>query len=185
MEHWSRQQFCQNDLLLDRQRLRWIGRAFWRMGIQHRISMVLSKGRRKKTFFLESFPKCVNPPTHPRIFVRFGKTKGEIRVKNCGMIWLFWGGPCLGISHPTHPHSGKLSQKSLFLHPPSLSNLRSCWVGLWDVFTTISSRISMSEELQIVDPKHPFYIDIFFNLLVFYNCGNKTAVDLRKRVGIY
>ena len=137
----------------------------------------------KKKFFGDLSQMCL--PTHPRVFVKFGKTKGEIRVKNCGMIWLFWGGPCLGISHPTHPHSGKLSQKSLFLHPPSLSNLRSCWVGLWDVFTTISSRISMSEELQIVDPKHPFYIDIFFNLLVFYNCGNKTAVDLRKRVGIY
>ena len=32
-------------------------------------------------FFLESFPKCVNPPTHPRVFVRFRKTKGEVRAK--------------------------------------------------------------------------------------------------------
>ena len=36
----------------------------------------------KKRVFLESFPKCLNPPTHPGAFVRFGKTKGEIRVKN-------------------------------------------------------------------------------------------------------
>ena len=26
-------------------------------------------------------PKSVYPPTHPRVFVRFGSTKGEIRVK--------------------------------------------------------------------------------------------------------
>ena len=32
-------------------------------------------------FDLESFPKSVKPPTHPRVFVRFGNTKGEIRVK--------------------------------------------------------------------------------------------------------
>ena len=42
----------------------------------------------KKRFFLESFPKCVNPPTHPRAFVRFGKTKGEIGVKNDTQLFL-------------------------------------------------------------------------------------------------
>ena len=36
----------------------------------------------KKTFFLEISPKSVYQPTHPRVFVRFGKTKGEIRVQN-------------------------------------------------------------------------------------------------------
>ena len=36
----------------------------------------------QKTFFFEIFPKCVYPSTHPRVFVRFGKTKGEIRVEN-------------------------------------------------------------------------------------------------------
>ena len=30
----------------------------------------------QKTPFFKSFPKCVNPPTHLRVFVRFGKTKG-------------------------------------------------------------------------------------------------------------
>ena len=39
----------------------------------------------------ESFPKCVNPPTHPRVFVRFGKTKGEIRVKKA-IFGVIWGG---------------------------------------------------------------------------------------------
>ena len=37
---------------------------------------------KKKTFFFwEISPKSVYPPTHPRVFVRFGSTKGEIRVK--------------------------------------------------------------------------------------------------------
>ena len=35
----------------------------------------------KKTFLGESFLKCMNPPTHPMVFVRFGKTKGEIWVE--------------------------------------------------------------------------------------------------------
>ena len=35
----------------------------------------------QKTFFFEIFPKCVYPSTHPRVFMRFGKTKGEIWVK--------------------------------------------------------------------------------------------------------
>ena len=35
----------------------------------------------KKTFFLDIFPKSVYPPTNPRVFVRFGKTKGEIWVE--------------------------------------------------------------------------------------------------------
>ena len=35
----------------------------------------------KKLFFWETFPKSVYPPTHPRVFVRFGKTKGEIWVE--------------------------------------------------------------------------------------------------------
>ena len=33
--------------------------------------------QKKKLFFWEIFPKCVYLPTHPRVFVRFGNTKGE------------------------------------------------------------------------------------------------------------
>ena len=52
--------------------------------------------------FWESFPKCVNQTTHPRVFVRFGKTKGEIQVKKRGNFRGDLGGfgPCLGISPP-------------------------------------------------------------------------------------
>ena len=45
------------------------------------------RSQKKSVCFWESFPKCVNQPTHPRIFVRFGKRKGEIRVQKAN----FWG----------------------------------------------------------------------------------------------
>ena len=32
-------------------------------------------------FFWEISPKSVYPRTHPRVFVRFGRTKGEIRIE--------------------------------------------------------------------------------------------------------
>ena len=35
--------------------------------------------KKKPVFFWEISPKSVYPPTHPRVFVRFGRTKGEIR----------------------------------------------------------------------------------------------------------
>ena len=38
----------------------------------------IRKGVQKKFFFWEIFPKCVYLLTHPGVFVRFGKTKGEI-----------------------------------------------------------------------------------------------------------
>ena len=38
------------------------------------------EGVKKNVFFWEISPKCVYPPTHPRVFVRFGRTKGEIWV---------------------------------------------------------------------------------------------------------
>ena len=39
------------------------------------------EGVQKKTFLLERSPNYVYPSTHPRVFVRFGKTKGEIWVE--------------------------------------------------------------------------------------------------------
>ena len=50
--------------------------------------VILSKGssppqkkRKENVFFWEISPKSVYPPNHPRGFVRFGSTKGEIQVK--------------------------------------------------------------------------------------------------------
>ena len=65
-------------------------------------------------------------PTHPRVFARFGKTKVEIRVEKGNFRGDFEGvGPCLGISHPTHPHLGKISQKKGFFLP-SLNRVEKC-----------------------------------------------------------
>ena len=64
-------------------------------------------------------------PTHPRVFVRFGRTKGEIWVEKCDFRGDLGGfGPCLGISHPTHPHLGEISQKKpgFFLAAPLIIN---------------------------------------------------------------
>ena len=40
---------------------------------------------------------------------------------------MIWGGfegfgPCLGISHPTHPHLAKISQKNVFFTPSLIVN---------------------------------------------------------------
>ena len=65
----------------------------------------------------------MNPPTHPRVFVRFGNTKGEIWVKKAdfrGAFGIFW--PVLGINQPTLPYLGKFSQKKrsfFYKHSPT------------------------------------------------------------------
>ena len=72
-----------------------------------------------KTVFLggESFPKSVYPLTHPRVFVRFGKTKGEIWVEKAifGVIWGVWGVWALfGNQPPLPPTFGKNFPKKRF-----------------------------------------------------------------------
>ena len=66
----------------------------------------------KKKFFGDLSQMCL--PTHPRVFVKFGKTKGEIRVEKgnfrgdlggFGGVWTLFG---------NHPHLGKISQKKRF-----------------------------------------------------------------------
>ena len=71
------------------------------------------KGRcKKKRFFLETFPNCVKAPTHPRVFVRFGRTKGEIQVEKgdfqADLGGFEWFGPCLGISQVNIFQQGSL-----------------------------------------------------------------------------
>ena len=63
-------------------------------------------------FLVSNISAIIISTFQPRVFVRFGKTKGEIRVEKGNFRGDFEGvGPCLGISHPTHPHLGKISQK--------------------------------------------------------------------------
>ena len=45
------------------------------------LKMLKGSCQKKTFFFWETFPKSVYPPTHPRVFVRFGKTKCEIWVE--------------------------------------------------------------------------------------------------------
>ena len=69
--------------------------------------------KNKTTVFLGKFPKSVYPPTHHMVFVRFGKTKGDLRVKKGdfrGDFGGFWAG--LGISHP--PIFGRVFPKIAF-----------------------------------------------------------------------
>ena len=42
---------------------------------------LIGKVSKKNGSFWEISPKSVYLPTHPRVFVRFGRTKGEIWVK--------------------------------------------------------------------------------------------------------
>ena len=57
------------------------------------VLLVFRGAAKKKTFFFwEISPKCVYPPTHPRVFVRFGNTKGEFSfVQN---LWFLFGKLC-------------------------------------------------------------------------------------------
>ena len=50
-------------------------------GNEYFINSDSGKVSKKNVFFWETFPKSVYLPTHPRVFVRFGKTKGEIFVE--------------------------------------------------------------------------------------------------------
>ena len=64
--------------------------------------------KKKNVFFWEISPKSVYPTTHPRVFVRFGKTKGEIWVEKGDFrgdfggfrgVWTLFG------NQPPHPRT--------------------------------------------------------------------------------
>ena len=50
----------------------------------------MSPPQKKKFFWGEFSQICLNThrPTHPRVFVRFGNTKGEIQVKKVAIFGL-------------------------------------------------------------------------------------------------
>ena len=47
-------------------------------------------------------------------------------------------GPCLGISHPTHPHLGEISQKNVFFTPSLSGNTQTTAMGPENPFLKMS-----------------------------------------------
>ena len=78
-------------------------------------------------FFWENFPKPLNPLTNPRVFVRFGNTKGEIQVKKKVAIGGFGG---VG-NQPPHPPKiwESFPKKISFIFGPSLTKGKG-WDGV-------------------------------------------------------
>ena len=82
--------------------------------------------KKKPVFFWEISPKSVYPPTHPRFLWDLGERKVKFG-STMAIFGVIWGGfegfgPCLRISHPTHPHLGEISQKkTVFFLAASLS----------------------------------------------------------------
>ena len=82
---------CKSAILLigilfgvDRTRAEPVSNSYLRMDSHSQAgsaNLVLGGLPKKTMFFWDIFPKSVYPPTHPRVFVRFGKTKGEIWVE--------------------------------------------------------------------------------------------------------
>ena len=68
--------------------------------------------------------------------MKFGSKKAIF-----GAIWEgFEGfGPCLGISHPTHPHLGKISQKNGFFFG-SFPKVNYYSTSNWEILESISER---------------------------------------------
>ena len=103
----------------------WYNRIPWPFNNIERSNWLLDlcKGIRKKRSFLggRSLPNLfAHPPSHTRVFVRFGRTKGEIRVEKGnfrGDLGGFWGGWALFGNQPPYPPTfGKdLPKKRSFL----------------------------------------------------------------------
>ena len=94
----------------------WVGRG----GIIQLSRSAILGSPPKKNFFLGYLPKSqICLPTHPRVFVRFGRTKGEILVEK-GDFWgdlgWFWGVWTLFGNQPPHPPTfgRNLPKKNVF-----------------------------------------------------------------------
>ena len=96
-----------------------------------------SKGspQQQQNFFLGDLSQiCLSTHTPtPGFLGVLGERKVKFGSKRAifGVIWGgFEGfGPCLGVSHPTHPHLGEISQKKRFFLAASLKHL-NLWSGL-------------------------------------------------------
>ena len=68
--------------------------------------------------------------------MKFGSKKAIFGVI-CGGFEGF--GPCLGISHPTHPHLGEISQKNVFFFLGGGASLSGAGVHLNNICTKVPS----------------------------------------------
>ena len=89
------------------------------------VSLHVREGVKKTTFFLGDLSQIFLPTQpHPVLYWDLGERRVKFGSKKAifGVIWggLEGFGPCLGISHPTHPHLGEISQKKpfFFWQPP-------------------------------------------------------------------
>ena len=73
------------------------------------VSLHVREGVKKQRFFGRSLPNLFTHPTAPCVFLRFGRTIGEIRVEKGDfqgdLVFFERFGPCLGISH--HHYNGR------------------------------------------------------------------------------
>ena len=86
------------------------------------INVIYEGSRPKKRVYLGKFSQMCEPTHPPRVIVRFGKTKGEIRVEK-GDFWGILRGLDLVWELATHPHLGEISPQKKFFLGPSLIDL--------------------------------------------------------------
>ena len=161
-------------------------------------------------FFWESFPKCVHPPPTPGFLWDLRKRKVNFGSKKTifGVIWFFvvvGFGPCLGNSHPTHPHLGKISPKKnvffwqlpLAWHKPvvvwccfncvdvDLESFHSAWMNPYLVCIQIiweCNKIVLYELYQILYvtawwQKQTLFIYVHWNWIVLYSVDTLNLVS--------
>ena len=75
----------------------------------------LGKLPKKNVFFWDIFPKSVYPPQGFCEIWEYERWNSGQKGRFSG--WFGGFGPCLGVSHPTHPHLGEISKKKRFFTP--------------------------------------------------------------------
>lgn len=123
------------------------------------IEITLGKVPKKNGFIGKNLSQSLNPPTHPRVYVRKGWNSGQKRRFLGGFVF-FWAGS--NTSHPTNPYLGKLFwDLPLIQNTSQTINLSSgcCFelthsTGLvfWqNMLSYISPSIDLSEHTHIPD----------------------------------
>ena len=131
---------------------------------------------------MEISPKSVKPPIHPRVFERFGRTKGEIQVEKgdfrgdfgifCWGVWTLFGNQ---LTYP--PTFGKdLPKKTVFfLHLPLVTRYVSRqFKTMFDVECSVNMRKFLKFSRRI--------LNMITNLSNFQNSSDKNHVSKLKYI---